>query len=147
MRVICRHGHYAFYPRKTSDIYQFANSFDFDLVREEDYFTFAALKGAPRYSLAGSPYLDVPALETFEGNPWDVMRENDFVYNVDSEILVPKASVMATVEISQKGLFYVTNVPLLQAGSRNVLGRQILSYSGEFQEDRFYLRLLEFSYE
>lgn len=147
MRVLCRHGHFAFYPRNPSDIYRYADSFDVELVRESDYFTFSDLAGAKRYSLVGSPYLNLPALETFEGEPWDVMRENGFVFNVQTGLLVPKASIVGIADITQKGYFYVCNTPLLQPGARTILGRQILSYSGEFNEDKFYLRIVEFGYE
>jgi hypothetical protein len=147
MRVVCRHGHYAFYPRKTSDIRQFANAFDIELEREEDYFTFKALKGAKEYSLATLPYLELPAIETFQGKPWDVMEANGFVYSIDLDKLVPKTSIVGVVEITQKNFFYVCNVPLLQAGARSMTGERIVSFSGEFMEDLFYLRLLEFDYE
>ncbi len=148
MRVVCRHGHFAFYPRKASDIYKFANSFDVELEREEDYFTFSGLVGAPKYSLAAKPYLNLlPATTTYEGAPWEVMRENDFVYNISLGLVVPKLTIIGIVELTQKGFFYVCNVPLLQPGVRTLLGRQILSYSGEFHEDQFYLRVVEFGYE
>ncbi len=148
MRVLCRHGHFAFYPRRAGDIYQFAQAFDVELEREEDYYTFSGLIGAPKYSLTLKPYLNLlPATTTFEGNPWDVMRENGFVYNVALGLIVPKLTVLGLVELTQKSTFYVANVPLLQPGARTMLGRQILSYSGEFSDDKFYLRILEFGYE
>jgi hypothetical protein len=147
MRVICRHGHFAFYPRRASDIYTFATSFNVELEREQDYFTFSGLVGAEEYSLLGKTYLDLPAIKTYQGRPWEVMKANDFIYNMSLETIVPKSSIVGVTELTQKGLFYVCNVPLLQPGVRTVLGRQILSYSGEFSEDKFYLRILEFSYE
>ncbi len=148
MRVVCRHGHFAFYPRRAGDINSFAQAFDVELEREEDYFTFSGLAGAPKYSLAAKPYLNLlPATTTYEGAPWDVMRENNFVYNIALGILVPKLSIIGIADITQHGFFYVCNVPLLQPGVRTLLGRQIMSYSGEFYEERFYLRIAEFAYE
>lgn len=148
MRIVCRHGHFAFYPRRAGDIHQFAQSFDQVLEREEDYFTFSALVGAKNYSLLGSPYHNLlPAIKTYEGKPWDVMKENGFVYSVELTKVVPKLAIIGLVELTQKGYFYVCNVPLLQPGARTILGRQILSYSGEFYEDKFYLRIVEFGYE
>lgn len=147
MRVICRHGHFAFYPRNASDIYRFANAFDVELMREQDYFTFSGLIGAKTYSLLGKPYLNLPAIATYEGTPWAVMKENNYVYSVQLGLLVPKVSIVGIVEITQKGFFYVCNVPLLQPGARTILGRAIMSYSGEFDEDKFYLRILEYGYE
>jgi hypothetical protein len=126
---------------------RFAQSFDVTLKREEDYYTFSYLQGAPKYSIMGRPYLNLPALKTFEGNPWDVMRENGFVYNIQLGALVPKISITGIADITQKGFFFIANVPLLQPGIRTVLGQQITSYSGEFYEDKFWLRILEYDYE
>ncbi len=147
MRVLCRHGHIALYPRRASDVNTFAASFGVEIEREEDYYTFSGLIDAPEYSLKGSPYLDLPATITFQGKPWDVMKENNFLYNIALKKLVPKASIVAITEITQKGLFYVCNTSILQPGVRTRSGDQILSYSGEFYEDKFYLRITEFSDE
>ncbi len=147
MRVLCRSGHIVFYPRRASDVNTFSQSFGVELVREEDYYTFSALEGAPQYALAGSTFLDAPTTKTFEGKPWDVMRENNLVYNISLTKVVPKLSILSNTEIIQKGLFYVCNTSLLQPGVRTSLGDQILSYSGEFYEDKFYLRITEFSDE
>ena len=147
MRVVCRHGHFAFYPRNASDIQRFAHSFDEELEREEDYFTFSGLVGADKYSLLGKPYLNLPAMTTYQGTPWEVMRENNFVYSVQLGLIVPKLAIIGLVELTQKGFFFVANVPLLQPGARTILGQQIMSYSGEFDEDKFYLRILEYGYE
>src|SRR4051812_4712842 len=103
MRVLCRHGHFAFYPRKASDINQFSQSFGVTLKREEDYYTFPRLQGAPKYSLLGKLYVNLPALATYEGMPWEVMKANDFVYNVQLGLLVPKLAVIGLTEINQKG--------------------------------------------
>lgn len=147
MRVLCRHGHFAFYPRGSSDINRFAQSFGLELEREDDYFTFPKLIGAKDYSLTGKLYLNLPALKTFHGKPWEVMKENDFVYSLALGLIVPKLTIVGLADITQKGFYYVCNTPLLQPGARTVLGRQILSYSGEFFEDKFYLRVMEFDYE
>lgn len=146
MRVLCRHGHFAFYPRTPSDINRFTQSFATELEREEDYYTFSGLVGAPKYSLVGAPYLGLPAFQTYEGMPWDVMKANEFVYSIQLGILVPKISILGSADLVQKGFFFVANVPLLQPGVRTPQG-QILSYSGEFYTDKFYLRILEFDYD
>ncbi len=147
MRVVCRHGHFAFYPRNASDIQRFSHAFEETLEREEDYFTFSNLAGAKNYSLLGKSYLNTTAVKTFQGTPWRVMKENNLVYNVQLGLLVPKLSIVGVVDLTQKGFFFVCNVPLLQPGARTILGNQILSYSGEFDEDKFYLRILEYGYE
>lgn len=147
MRVLCRHGHFAFYPRKSSDIGRFSNYFGVTLKREEDYFTFSGLYGAEHYSILGKPYLNLLGLKTYEGKPWDIMRENGFIYHLGLGIIAPKLSITSVLDIAQVGFFFVASGALIQPGTRNLIGGQILSYSGEFTEEGFNLRVLEFSYE
>jgi len=147
MRVLCRHGHFAFYPREVTDIARFSNKFDFDLEREEDYYTFSRLKDAPHYSLAAKPYINFPATKTFEGKPWEVMRENNLVYNIALGLVVPKLTVLGLIELSQADFFFISDTALIQPGVRTLLGRQILSYSGEIYIDKFQMRVTEFDYE
>lgn len=147
MRVTCRHGHYAFFPRDSSEIGAFSNLFAEELARVEDYYTFSFLKDAEKYSLEAKPYLGLPALVTFEGNPWDVMRENGFVYSVGLKLLVPKETITSTVGVSRVGYYSIVDRPLIQAGARNASGQQILSFDGEFTLSSRQLKLTEFSYE
>lgn len=147
MRVVCRHGHFAFYPDNAAEIGRFANYFDESLEREEDYFTFEALAGLRKYSILGQPYGLLPATTTFEGNPWDVMRENGFVYSLTLGILVPKLSIISLVDIPLVGYYSLVQGSLLQPGSRNLSGQQMLSYSGEFVDEGMSLRVTEYTYE
>ncbi len=117
------------------------------MKRERDYFTFAGLYGAKDYSLIGKPYLNLPALTTYAGNPWDVMRENNYVYSIGLGILVPKASIVALVELPLVGFYFLAPGALVQPGSRNRLGNQLMSYSAEFVDEGLALRVLEFEYE
>lgn len=147
MRVLCRHGHFAFYPRKSSDIGRFSETYGLDLERQDDFYTFPKLVDAPKYSLTGKPYINLPALSTFEGDPWDVMAENDFVYHIGFETIVPKLTIVSIIELTPVGLYFMFDGTLIQPGSRTLTGQQILSYSGEIFEDKIQLRVLEFSYD
>lgn len=147
MRVVCRHGHFAFYPRRASDIAEFSNKFDYELERENDYFTFAGLAGAENYSILGKTYLNLPALTTFEGSPWDVMRENNFVYSLALGLIIPKLAVIGVIEINPVDLYFMSDATLIQPGLRSLLGQQILSYSGEIYLDKIQMRITEFDYE
>ncbi len=147
MRVVCRHGHFAFYPDNASEIGRFANYFEANLEREEDYFTFEALAGLRKYSILGQPYPLLPATKTFEGNVWDVMRENNLVYSLTLGTLVPKLSILSLVDIPLVGYFSLVQGSLLQPGSRILTGQQILSYSGEFVDEGMSLRVAEYTYE
>jgi hypothetical protein len=116
------------------------------LVAERDYYTFEGLKDAPSYSLTLSPYLNLPAIKTFEGEPWEVMRENDFVYSLSLEILVPKLSIIGLADLPLVGYVFRGGT-ILQPGTRNLLGQQILSYDGEYIDEAYGLRLSGYEYE
>lgn len=148
MRVLCRHGHLAFYPRTAADVIKFCDFFGVELQRVDDYYTFEPLAELERYSLTGKLYGTLPALTTYEGRaPWEVMRENGFVYHLETEALLAKESVFVKINPPFVGDFFLAETPLIQPGSRNAAGQQILSYSGEFVDGLFQLRVTEFGYE
>lgn len=148
MRVICRHGHIAFLPRNARDIARFSSFFDQELERSGDFYTFPALKDLPRYSITGSLFGNLPAIETFEGqNSWDVMRENGFVYSIMLGILVPKQSIVTLINPPLVGYYFLAQSPLIQPGSRNLKGEQILSYDAEYDFNTSTLKVLEFQYD
>ena len=148
MRVICRHGHIAFYPRKASDVTRFCGYFGVELERVGEYYTFPALAALDRYSIVGNTFGNLPAVKTFEGeSPWEIMKENGFVYHIDGEILIPKSLIAIKINPPLVGEFFIAESPLIQPGSRNAAGLQILSYDGEYLDGLFQLRVSEFSYE
>lgn len=148
MKVLCRHGHFAFFPRDESDISRFANYYNLTLVSENDYYTFPTLKGAPRYSLRLLPWVGLPATVTYEGqNPWDVMRENRFVFSLAFRTVVPVTSVITLIELPRSANYFLASTALIQPGSRLKTGQQILSYDGEYLPDSFKLKIRSFGFE
>jgi hypothetical protein len=146
MRVLCRHGHFAFYPESENDVGTFNNIFDESLTRVNDFYTFSLLKDALKYSLKGKPYLGIPALVDFEGEPWEVMRENGFVYNIALKQLVPKESITIVIDPPIVGFFWLAATPLIQPGSRNFTGNPILSYDAQFAFKTQSLKVFEVQY-
>jgi hypothetical protein len=147
MRVTCRSGHFAFYPRYAGEILRFQEYFDTTLSREEDYWTFPFLVGAPRYSIVGKSYLGLPAGVTYEGrNAWNVMAKNGFVYSIADKKLVSIASVTTQINPPQSGYYFLAETMLVQPGSVTALGKKVLSYDGEIGQDYFQLRLSEVTY-
>ncbi len=148
MRVLVRHGHFAFFPKTAKEVAKFASYFDQDLVRVDDYYTFESLAELPRYSIMIKPFGNLPAITTYEGRgPWEVMRENDFVYNVGLKLLVPKLAVVGMVTLLRSDAYMICPTPLYQPGMRDASGRQILSYDGEYMPENFQLKIREVSYE
>lgn len=131
MRVLCRHGHFAFYPQGDDEVRRFIRLFGADLESEADYFTFTALKDLPRWSQIARPFGALPATATFEGrHASDVMRENGFVYSLTLGVLVPYASVTVSVALPQARDYIVAAKPLLQPGAIMADGDRLLDYEG-----------------
>jgi len=147
MKVLCRHGHFAFYPRRSDDITRYVNHYRIELEAEQDYYTFPTLIGAPDFSLLGLNYINLVAKETIEGSPWEVMKENGFVYHIQSGVIVPKQSVSIVISPPQTGFYYLSQTPLIQPGSVLGLGNRIMSYDGEFNMGTMQFKLRSFSDE
>lgn len=148
MRVLCRHGHFSFYPKTPDDIGLFNRVFDVELEPDSDFWTFPFLVDAPRYSLTVKPWLGVPAIATYEGRgPWEVMRENDFVYNISLGLVVPKLTIVQTVELPGSGYYFRAPAQLIQPGARDGSGQQVLSYDAEFEQGYQRLKVLGYDYE
>lgn len=148
MRIVCRHGHYAFYPYASAELARFCTKYDTELFPEEDYYTFEELLEAPRYSLAGLLWLDLPAVETFEGrHAWDVMRQNGFVLSLTTKLIVPKLSIVGAYDNPRSGYYWRAVTILPQAGYRDLSGQQILSYDAIHDVGLSETRILSVSYE
>lgn len=147
MRVLCRHGHYSFFPRTESDLGRFVNYYQQELVSDGDFYTFPFLKNLETFSLPLILYKNLPGNSIFEGKPWEVMKENGFVYSLGLKVLVPKESITYVINPPKTGFYFTSQTPMIQAGSFNSAGRQILSFDAEYQFDIQKLRVREFSYE
>ena len=144
MRLLCRHGHYAFYPRGATDVQKFAQFYNVDLVGERDYFTFRNLAGLPNYSLKGKSFGGITAVKTFSGLPWEVMQANDFVYDLKNGVLVNKNSITIQVQPFLCDFYYFAETVLFQAGSILPDGQKVLSFDAEFsfQDNQLRIRSL-----
>lgn len=148
MKVLCRHGHFAFYPRDAGEIFRFCDYFDLEqFKRVGDYFTFPALAEVENYSLLGKKILNLPAIKTCAGHPWEVMAMNGYVYHIASESILPKSTIAGRAALFSVGDYFLSETPLIQPGSRIDSTGQILSYSGTFVEGYSELHVSEFSYE
>lgn len=147
MRVLCRHGHFAFYPRTTAELSNFISYYGTPLTRVSDYYTFDAVAAAKDYSLEGHSYLNLTASATFEGNPWDVFKANNFVYDLTTNLLVLKTAIKLKVSLPLSGKYYLSPNPILPPGSVFSGGDKIMSYDGEYEEGFHQLKILGFDYE
>jgi len=147
MRILCRHGHYAFYPRNEIEVFIYNDLYGAELVREDDYYTFPFLKGASDHSLVGKTYLGLPANARYEGKPWEIMKENNFVYSLALKVVVPVELILDFTDPYLAGQYFLSDALLVQAGAKNILGQRILSYDAEFLQEYNQIRILGMSYE
>lgn len=128
MKINCSHGYFKFEETKPGQFSDFVSTFGFEIVRSGDHFTFEALADAPDYSLAGGTFLGVPTTETYEGPPWEVMRENGLVYNFSLGLIVPILTVVQPISISQSGNFMIAGGMIIP-GSIMEDGKRVTDYS------------------
>ena len=147
MRVLCRSGHYSFYPRNERDISRFCSFYKIELVLDNDHYTFEALKDLETYSIRGNLYSNALATKTVEGQPWEVMKANDLVYSIFLDNLVPKFTITIVAEIKQGNFYYISTSGLLQSGSLNKFGKRLMSFDAEYYFDIHKLRIMDITYE
>lgn len=99
-----------------------------DLVREESFYTFASLKGAPLYSLKGSTYLGANAIETLTASPGEVMRANRLIYNFQKDLVAPITSISQRVELIEASNYYLSH-GLILPGSLTDRGKRVTDYA------------------
>jgi len=147
MRVLCRHGHIAFFPRDPSEISRFMSIYKVTLQRVDDFYTFDGIAAAKDYSLENHSYLNLTATKTYEGSPWEVFKANNFVYDLSTNLLVLKNSVKLKISLPLVGNYYLAPNPIIQPGSVFSGGSRIMSYDGEYDDSFYQLKIREFAYE
>lgn len=139
MKITCRHGYYIFEEKKTGDLSDFVSLFELPLVQVDNYFTFEALQDAPDFSLNGSTYLDADAIKSFAGKPWEVMRENELVFDFNNLEVVDINSIDTNLDIEKAGRFYLSS-GLILAGSVTDDGSRVTDYAAHFDKDTMQFR-------
>lgn len=132
MRIDCLHGYFKFSEIKAGELSKFRAQFDLDLELHKDgYFTFPFLIEAPKYAIEGSTYLGAQVTKTFEGEPWDILRENSLVYDFVNDELALATTISTNVQFVESGFYFVSS-GLIRPGSLTKNGNRIVNYSGFF---------------
>ncbi len=146
MKIKCLHGYYFFEEINPGDISRFINITGLTLVPHSDYYTFSFLDDAPRYSILGGVYLGAPATKTFEGEPWQVMRENELVYDFIIDAVVPIISVARAVQLKESNRYFVSN-GLILPGSVTDDGNRVKDYAAFYLFESQKFKYSEVSFE
>lgn len=129
MKVNCLHGFFIFEETSVGQVSDFMALTGLSLVQWRDAYTFHALATSPRYSIKGAPIHGIPALKTFEGEPWEVFEENELVYDFTSGQVVPITSVAVRTTVKPAGNRYISP-GLILPGSLLPDGSRVQSFSG-----------------
>lgn len=146
MRIRCLHGYFIFEEREPGEVSQFLSLYGLDLVPIPEGFTFSPLAEAPEHAIAGGLYLGAPVTKTFEGKPWEIMRENELVYSINLGAVVPIASIVSTVTISQAGYYFLAE-GLIQPGALTPDGDRVKDFSGFYLFEQARFKYSEVSFE
>lgn len=135
MKVKCNHGYFIFEETEVGQISDFSYITGKKIIARENYYTFEPLTRVDKYSLKAKPILNLPAIKTFEGEPWEVLEANGFVYDFRTDIIVPIASIVLTTTLNLVGNRYISQ-GLLLPGCFDQSGRKIKSFSGWYSRER-----------
>lgn len=146
MKLICSHGYFKLEEFTQGEFSDFMSYSGLAIERNGDHFTFDGLVDAPKYSIAGGKYLGCPTTETFEGEPWEVMRANGLVYNFSNGTVVPIETVLTSVHLSSAGNFYDAG-GMIQPGSVTDDGKRVTDYAASFSIGQLAFRYSEVTSE
>lgn len=131
MKIKCIHGFFIIEETSVGQISDFTEYTGLVIVNKGPYYTFEPLVDAPNYTIEGAPLLDAVAIKTFAGEPWEVFEANEMVYDIQTGLMKPLASITSVVELFVAGNYYVAN-GLIQPGSITKEGQKITGYSAWF---------------
>jgi hypothetical protein len=147
MKIKCLHGYFIFEEDSLGDVSKFMSLFtDLEIVAQDDYFVFSDLYDFPKYSLVGKDLLGQTATATIEGKPWEILEANGLVYNFNTGLLRPIATVTKQIVIFQTSNYYLTQ-GLIMPGSRLRNGTLIASYFCNYSFNTGRFRYSEVSFE
>lgn len=145
MKARCLHGYFIFEETKPGQVSDWASYSGLSLVPRGPYFTFEALAEAPRYSIQGAPLLNLTATKTFEGEPWEVLEANGFVFDFSTNLLKPLLSVTQLVQIKTAGHKFISR-GLILPGSLTDGGERVKDYAAHYSKETLRWLYSEVSY-
>jgi hypothetical protein len=142
LRIDCLHGYFIFSESLSGQMSRFMSLFNFQISRNKDHYTFLNLLDAKKYALIGGVYLDAPITKTYEGEPWEIMRENDLIYDFSRGRLVNINTITTRVS-GQRSSNYFLFDGLILPGSIMDDGSRVRDYSAWYNFERSSFRYSE----
>jgi hypothetical protein len=145
MKVDCIHGYFIFNEDKAGELSRFLSLYEFDLLKKDDFWTFETLIDAPKYSIEGGTFLGAPCSKTFEGQPWDVMRENGLVYDFINDAVVPISTIIIRPNLFAAANYFFSS-GLIMPGSVKDDGKRVTDYAARYLFDTVKFKYSEVIY-
>lgn len=130
MKVKCLHGYFIFEETSVGQVSDFVSLFGIPVLPLNGYFTFAGLIDTPDHSIKGTAFLNAVATKNFAGKPWEIFEANGLVYDFNTGLIKPIASIVQTSVLSVAGNKYIS--PGLILPGTIVTQGKISGYSGFF---------------
>ena len=146
MKILCVHGYFYFYEEESGEVATFNSYYNQDLTLNADHYTFAALKELSNYSIEGNVYGDSLATKTYTGEIYEILRQNNLVYNFLLKVTVNKNTIATLVKPIKSYKFYIYN-GLILPGSFQSDNKLILGYTCKVNLKELIYRYGEFSYD
>jgi len=127
MKIKCINGFFIFEPQTLTQLSDFIYLTGFNIVRFKDYYTFKILSELPNFSIKDLSFSNLTAKTTSEGEPWDLLDRNGFVYDFTLNQLRLFDSVTQVVDLRQAQSYFLSN-GLIQPGALTIGGSKIKSY-------------------
>jgi hypothetical protein len=147
MKIVCNHGYFFFYEDESGEIAKFNTLFNQDLVTKQGYYTFTKLKALDNYAIQGKLYGQTIAIKTYEAEPYEVMRQNNLVYNFTTQMISNKLLSLQQIEAQRCLKFYIAEGLIIPGSFIKGDTRQILGYTCKVNLNELVFRYSEFIYE
>lgn len=145
MKLKCYHGYFIFKESRIGEVTDYTKLTGLSILPKDDYFTFEKLLSVDDYSLKGKPIVDMPAIKTFSGKPWEVMEANGFVFDFSLGVVVPIDSITTETTLSQTNNAFLSP-GLILPGSLLRSGQRVKGYSAFFSFNTLTWRYSEVDY-
>jgi len=138
MKIKCLHGYFIFEETRAGQVSEFMSHYQgLSLTPVDNYFTFTAIANAPEYSLTGADFLGATATKSYEGKPWEIFKQNGFVYNFNTDSVVSKLTITQRAVLDGTANYFISN-GLIMPGAVMDDGSRVIDYSAWHLSDKKY---------
>ncbi len=144
MKVDCINGFYKFTPDNVGEMRIWQDYNGIELANCGDFMTFEHLAKMPNYSFINGTIDNNQLIVNYAGEKSEVLKRNNLVYDWEKDIIVPKNSITASLNVDRD--IFINAAKLPQAGAINGLVRMV-GFSGFWNMSYNMYKIERFEYE